>query len=117
MSCKRGRIGKESIERLLRFLNELEVQLLAPVSHESLYHLAEALAVLYGTGGGVENLPTKVFIDGIECEVLYASQAPGLIAGAWQLNVRIPEFASKGEVVWRAGERESVEGVHVALQD
>jgi uncharacterized protein (TIGR03437 family) len=109
MSCKRGRIGKESIERLLRFLNELEVQLLAPVSHESLYHLAEALAVLYGTGGGVENLPTK--------EVLYASQAPGLIAGAWQLNVRIPEFASKGEVVWRAGERESVEGVHVALQD
>ena len=76
-----------------------------------------SIAVLYGTGGGVENLPTKVFIDGIECEVLYAGQAPGLIAGAWQLNVRIPEFASKGEVVWRAGERESVEGVYVALQD
>ena len=72
--------------------------------------------MLYGTGGGVENLPTKVFIDGIECEVLYAGQAPGLIAGAWQLNVRIPEFASKGEVVWRAGERESVEGVFVALK-
>lgn len=76
-----------------------------------------SIAVLYGTGGGVENLPTKVFIDGIECEVLYAGQAPGLIAGAWQLNVRIPEFASKGEVVWRAGERESVEGVFVALRD
>jgi uncharacterized protein (TIGR03437 family) len=76
-----------------------------------------SIAVFYGTGGGVENLPTKVFIDGIECEVLYAGQAPSLIAGAWQLNVRIPEFASKGEVVWRAGERESVEGVYVALQD
>jgi uncharacterized protein (TIGR03437 family) len=76
-----------------------------------------SIAVLYGTGGGVENLPTKVFIDGIECEVLYAGQAPGLIAGAWQLNVRIPEFASKGEVVWRAGERESVEGVFVALKE
>jgi uncharacterized protein (TIGR03437 family) len=76
-----------------------------------------SIAVLYGTGGGVENLPTKVFVDGIECEVLYAGQAPGLIAGAWQLNVRIPEFASKGEVVWRAGERESVEGVFVALKE
>ncbi len=76
-----------------------------------------SIAVLYGTGGGVENLPTKVFIDGIECEVLYAGQAPGLIAGAWQLNVRIPEFASKGEVVWRAGERESVEGVFVSLKE
>ena len=76
-----------------------------------------SIAVLYGTGGGVENLTTKVFIDGIECEVLYAGQAPGLVAGAWQLNVRIPEFASKGEVVWRAGERESVEGVFVALKE
>ena len=45
MSCKRGRIGKEDIKRLLRFLNELDVQLLAPVSHESLYHLAEAQAL------------------------------------------------------------------------
>lgn len=75
------------------------------------------IIVLYGTGGGVEDLPVKVFIDGIACEVLYAGQAPGLIAGAWQLNVRIPQFASKGEVVWRAGERESVEGVYVALRE
>ena len=75
------------------------------------------IIVLYGTGGGVDNLPTKVFIDGMDCEVLYAGQAPGLIAGAWQLNVRIPLFATKGEVVWRAGERESPEGVHIALQE
>ena len=54
-----------------------------------------SIVVLYGTGGGVENLPTKVFIDGIECEVLYAGAAPGLVAGAWRLNVRVPEDASK----------------------
>ena len=71
------------------------------------------IAVLWGTGGGVENLPSKVFIDGIDCEVLYAAGKDGL----WQLNVRVPEFASKGEVVWRAGERESVEGVYVALKE
>ena len=62
-----------------------------------------------------KNLPTKVFIDGMECEVLYAGAAPGLVAGAWQLNVRVPEYASKGGVVWRAGERESPVGVFVAL--
>ena len=71
------------------------------------------IAVLWGTGGGVENLPSKVFIDGIDCEVLYAAGKDGL----WQLNVRVPEFASKGEVVWRAGERESAEGVSIALRD
>jgi len=71
------------------------------------------IAVLWGTGGGVESLPQKVFIDGIESEILYAAGKDGL----WQLNVRIPEFASKGEVVWRAGERESVEGVFVSLKE
>ncbi|MCX6603462.1 MAG: hypothetical protein NTV52_07700 [Acidobacteria bacterium] len=36
------------------------------------------------------------YIDAIESEILYA--------------------ATKGEVVWRAGERESPEGIFVALQ-
>jgi len=71
------------------------------------------IAVLWGTGGGVENLTQKVFIDGIESEILYAAGKDGL----WQLNVRIPEFAGKGEVVWRAGERESLEGVFVAIRE
>lgn len=71
------------------------------------------IIVLWGTGGGVESLPQKVYIDGIESEILYAAGKDGL----WQLNVRIPEFASKGEVVWRAGERESPEGVTIALQN
>ena len=55
----------------------------------------------------------KVFVDGIESEILYTAGKDGL----WPLNVRIPALASKGEVVWRAGERESVEGVYVALQE
>jgi len=72
-----------------------------------------SIIVLWGTGGGVEPLSQKVFIDGIESEILYAAGKDGL----WQLNVRIPEFASKGEVVWRAGERESMEGIFVALKE
>jgi len=71
-----------------------------------------AIVVLWGTGGGVENLPQKVFIDGIDCEVLYSGAKDGL----WQINARIPDFAVKGEVVWRAGERESPEGVILALK-
>ena len=68
---------------------------------------------LWGTGGGVENLPVKVFVNGIESEVLYARGKDGLC----QVNVRTPEFAVKGEVAWRMGERESQEGVLVALQE
>ncbi|MFN0103959.1 MAG: IPT/TIG domain-containing protein [Bryobacteraceae bacterium] len=71
-----------------------------------------SIVVLWGTGGGVESLPVKVFVDGIESEVLYS----GAVGGLWQVNVRIPEFAVKGEVVWRIGERESQEGVWVALR-
>ena len=71
------------------------------------------IIVLRGTGGGVESLTQKVFIDGIESEILYAAGKDGL----WQLNVRISVFATKGEVVWRAGERESVGEVHIALRE
>lgn len=72
-----------------------------------------SIVVLWGTGGGVENLRQQVFIDGMECEVLYAGRTDGL----WQLNVRVPEFAVKGEVVWSAGQRDSVEGVFIAIRD
>jgi len=51
----------------------------------------------------------------MEGEVLYAGVAPGLVVGAIQINVRIPEFAVKGEVVVRVGEAESPGGVTVAL--
>ncbi|MBL8238663.1 MAG: IPT/TIG domain-containing protein [Bryobacterales bacterium] len=79
------------------------------------------VVVLYGTGGGtlagnLLELPLKVFIDGIDCEVLYAGVAPGLIPGVVQVNVRVPELAVNGEVVLRVGERESQEGVTVSLR-
>ncbi|MBI1898990.1 MAG: hypothetical protein HYS04_21020 [Acidobacteria bacterium] len=60
-------------------------------------------------------LPVKVFIDGIESEVLYAGGAPGLVAGVNQINVRVPEAATAGEVVVRVGEAESPAGVKIAL--
>jgi len=81
-----------------------------------------SVIVFYATGGGELSgdrpaLPVKVFIDGIDSEVLYAGIAPGLVSGALQINVRLPDRASKGGVVLRVGERESQEGVFVALKE
>ena len=93
-----------------------------------------SVIVFYATGAGVFVAPladgaiagavlsrpraaVSAFIDGIESEVLYAGSAPGLIAGVLQLNVRIPEFASKGGVVLRVGDVESQAGVFVALRE
>jgi predicted nucleic acid-binding protein len=42
MSFKRGRITKNDAERLLVFLGELDVQLVAPPSYGAVFHLAEA---------------------------------------------------------------------------
>lgn len=80
-----------------------------------------SIIVLYGTGGGplagnLLELPLKVFIDGIESELLYAGIAPGLVAGVVQVNVRVPQSAVKGELVLRVGERESQEGVTFAVR-
>ena len=83
-----------------------------------------SVVVLYGTGGGSLTgdelarlaLPVHVLIDGIESEVLYAGMAPGLVEGMVQINVRVPENATEGQVVFRVGEAESQPGVKVALQ-
>ena len=71
---------------------------------------------LYGTGAGqtvppsedgkiagglplpAPILPVSVQIDGQAAEVLYAGQAPGLVEGLVQINVKIPDSASSGEV-------------------
>jgi uncharacterized protein (TIGR03437 family) len=70
---------------------------------------------LWGTGAGMTNPPltdgktvgspppnlvdpVSVFIDGESAEVLYAGPAPGLIAGAMQVNVRVPSGARSGIV-------------------
>jgi hypothetical protein len=51
---------------------------------------------IFATGGGA--LPASVRIDGLEAEVLYAGPAPGLPAGAWQVNARTPAGARAGPV-------------------
>ena len=71
------------------------------------------IIVLRGTGGGFENRLQDAFSGGIDSDILYAAAKDE----RWQLNVRIPAFATKGEVVWRAGERESVGEVHIALRE
>lgn len=42
MSFKRGQVTKEDVERLLLFLAELDVQLVAPPSYGAVFYLAEA---------------------------------------------------------------------------
>jgi endo-1,4-beta-xylanase len=52
--------------------------------------------------------PVSVTIDGVDCPVQYAGQAPGLIAGAAQINIQVPAGLSPGElpiVVTAAGTR------------
>lgn len=81
-----------------------------------------SVIVLYATGGGPLNadgrfaLPVKVFMDGIECQVLYAGQAPGLVPGALQINAVIPEHAVHGEVVLQVDGVDSQSEVRIALQ-
>lgn len=52
----------------------------------------------------------------IETEVLYAGVAPGLVSGALQFNIRIPEGATEGGVVIQAGEAPSQAEVRVAIR-
>jgi uncharacterized protein (TIGR03437 family) len=65
--------------------------------------------VLYATGAGPldpvpedgrvvqgdppRTQPATAYVGGCQAEVLYSSSAPGLIAGAIQVNLRIPETA------------------------
>jgi uncharacterized protein (TIGR03437 family) len=43
-------------------------------------------------------LPVKAFVNGLEADVPYAGTAPGLVAGASQINVRIPPETPPGDV-------------------
>jgi uncharacterized protein (TIGR03437 family) len=75
--------------------------------------------VMFGTGEGATNpfgtdgkiipaelselkrpvLPVKVTIGGVPAEVQYAGSAPGMVSGAMQLNVVVPEDAPSGSAV------------------
>lgn len=93
-----------------------------------------SVAVLYLTGGGPTNPPppdgavaeaarelaarVQVFVAGAEAAVLYAGAAPGLVAGAVQVNLRVPANTPAGNVpvVVRVGGRDSQPGVTVAVR-
>lgn len=94
-----------------------------------------SVVTLYGTGEGVTSptgvdgrlaanplarpsLPVKVRIAGRDAEVLYFGGAPGLIAGIFQANVKIPDDCPAGNVpiVVQVGESSSPGNVTIAVR-
>ncbi len=94
-----------------------------------------SVVVLFGTGEGrtepdgvdgrlassvfpKPRLPVSVRIGGAPAEVLYAGAAPGLVAGVFQINARIPEGVVSGAVpvVVTVGSAASQEGLTVAVR-
>jgi len=94
-----------------------------------------SIVVLYGTGEGSTDptgtngllansvfpkpgQPVTVRIGGKSAEVLYAGAAPGLVAGVFQVNVRIPADVEAGAqpVVVQVGANSSPADVTVAVQ-
>lgn len=64
-------------------------------------------------------LPVSVTIGGLDAEVLYAGAAPFMVAGAMQVNARVPANAPTGGAVsvrLKVGNNTSREGVTVALR-
>jgi len=63
-------------------------------------------------------LPVTVQIDGQDAEVEYAGQAPGMVEGTIQVNVKVPDTASTGmvTVALRVGNAASPTTVTVAVR-
>jgi uncharacterized protein (TIGR03437 family) len=63
-------------------------------------------------------LPVSVRIGGVAATVTYAGSAPGLVSGAFQVNVRIPSGVGSGPVPLdlQAGTAVSPSGVTVSVQ-
>lgn len=91
--------------------------------------------ILYGTGEGITDpvgqdgqlattvypkprQPVTVRIGGRDAEVLYAGAAPGLVAGVFQINVKVPDATPTGAqpVVVQIGAAASPSDVTVAVQ-
>ena len=65
------------------------------------------------------NLPVKVTIGGLDAPVQFSGAAPGLIAGAVQINAEVPRGVASGSalpVVIRIGDRLSPAGVTLAVK-
>lgn len=94
-----------------------------------------AIVILYGTGEGITDpggqdgqlatsiypkprQPVTVRIGGKDADVLYAAAAPGLVAGVFQINVRVPEGLDAGPqpVVVQVGSASSSPEVTVEVQ-
>lgn len=95
-----------------------------------------SIIVFYATGEGQTNpagvdgklatevfpkplLPVSVMIGDLEGGILYAAAAPFMVAGAMQVNVRVPADAPAGDAVpvrLKVGNNTSREGVTVALK-
>jgi uncharacterized protein (TIGR03437 family) len=95
-----------------------------------------SVVVLYATGEGATNptgvdgqIAASVFskptsevsatIGGAPAEVLYAGAAPGLVAGVFQVNVRVPSSTAPGSAVpvqLRVGGATSRTGVTLAVR-
>ncbi|MEK7405329.1 MAG: glycoside hydrolase family 99-like domain-containing protein [Acidobacteriota bacterium] len=94
-----------------------------------------SVIMLYATGEGQTNpagvdgqvatgvlpkplLPVSVTIGGLAAEVLYAGAAPGMVAGAMQVNARVPAATAAGAatpVVLTVGKTSSAARVTVAV--
>ena len=93
------------------------------------------IVILYGTGEGQTNppgvsgalavsvfpkpvLPVTVTIGGRTADVVYAGAAPSLVAGLFQMNVKIPEDVPSGnlDVVVTVGSARSQTGLTVAVR-
>ena len=93
------------------------------------------IVILFGTGEGITDpsgqdgqlatsvypkprQPVTVRIGGKDAEVLYAGAAPGLVAGVFQINVKIPDGLTPGPqpVVVQVGAASSSPEVTVAVQ-
>jgi len=86
----------------------------AVISKTNPAHAGDYLAI-YATG--IAN-PVSVTIAGVDCPVQYAGQAPGLIAGAGQINVQVPAGVAPGEqeIVVTAAGAKSQPGVIVSIR-
>ncbi len=91
-----------------------------------LYATGEGQTIPTGVTGSVTtppNLPTPilpvaVLIDGQPATVLYAGEAPGLVAGVMQVNVRVPAGISSGQVsvIVSVGNNSSQNGVTLSVR-
>jgi uncharacterized protein (TIGR03437 family) len=93
-----------------------------------------SVVVVYATGGGAMNppgvdgrvaagvsslnLPVSASVGGVAADVLYAGNAPGLVEGVVQVNLRIPANAASGEqpLVLSVGSSASPATVTVSIQ-